>query len=88
MQPFRKQILQKPLRLPLEKMLRVRKHHKLLRRLTFMKERIKVTFKENLDETKCDTCEFRHNCKIPVFLGKSHDIIIGWANCPRKEVKR
>ena len=30
-------------------------------------------------------CQKDWNCKIPVYLGRSHNVIVDWVTCPRNK---
>jgi hypothetical protein len=39
-------------------------------------------------ESRCQTCNHPKNCKIPMYLGRGHDKIIGWTTCPEYQHKK
>jgi hypothetical protein len=40
---------------------------------------------ENVCERQMQ-CEWRKECKVPVYLGEGHETIIGWVQCPEKKM--
>lgn len=39
---------------------------------------------QQMDLNECHShCPFVRNCKIPIYLGETHEIIIGWTDCPK-----